>query len=443
MQATSDSHFFGTEKIGKILLKIAPPVMLAQLIQALYNIVDSFFVGSFSNEALTALTVIFPLQLIIVALAVGTGVGVNTYMARKYAQNKVSDANKTAGTGMLLSLITWALFSIIAVVVMRPYVMASAKSPAAVEYAIVYGNIVSVGSIGAFLEGNWTKVHQAKGNMRLPMVAQIIGALVNIVFDPLLIFGYGFFPKMGVAGAALATVLGQCVAAAIVAYKAVCKPPRLKELPHYIKRIYFYGYSSILMQGLYTVYIAALNMILAGFSDAAVTVLGLYYKLQTFFFIPLFGLQTCIVPVLSYNYTRSSFKRCKSIMKNSFVISGAFMLVGTACFLLCPAQMAGLFSSDVQVISISKIAFPIIGSGFVSASFALMMPVFFQAIGDGKKSAFLSLARQIFLLLPVFWLLSLIGMNYTWLAFPICETASGALGLVMYARCVKKWNCGA
>ena len=174
----SDTSFFGTEKIGKILLKIAPPVMVAQLIQALYNIVDSFFIGKYSVNALAALSVIFPLQFIIIAIAVGTGVGVNTYMARCYAQGKEKEANATAGTGMVLELISWVLFSILAVLVMKPYFRISLTSPEAVSYALTYGRIVCVGSIGAFLEGNWSKVHQAKGNMKLPMIAQVTGAVV-------------------------------------------------------------------------------------------------------------------------------------------------------------------------------------------------------------------------------------------------------------------------
>lgn len=436
----SESEFFGKERIGKILFKIAPPVMLAQLIQALYNIIDSFFVGKFSDDALTALTVIYPLQLIIIAFAVGTGVGVNTYMARKYALDREEDARKAAGTGTILELITWAVFALISVIIMRPYVMSSAKVPQAVEYAVIYGNIVCVGSLGAFLEGNWTKVHQARGNMRLPMIAQITGAVVNIIFDPLLIFGIGLFPELGVAGAAYATVLGQVVAAVITGFGGLCRPPETKEMLHYVKRIYWFGYSSILMQALYTVYIVALNIILAGFSDAAVTVLGLYYKMQSFFFIPLFGLQTCIVPVLSFNYAQAAYDRCKRTMRDSFLVSMAFMSAGIVCFLCFPGQIMGLFSGSAEVHEIGKVAFPIIGTSFISAVFSLMMPVFFQAVGDGVTSLMLSLTRQIFCLLPSFWLFSLIGLNYAWLAFPVSETVAGGIGLLLFFKRIKKWE---
>ena len=434
-----DTDYFGTESIGRILLNIAPPVMLAQLIQALYNIVDSFFVGRYSVDALTALSVIYPLQLILIALAVGTGVGVNTYMAKKYAQNRPDAADKAAGTGMVLELMTWAVIAVTSLLIMRPYVLLSAKSDAAVSDAICYGNIVSVGSIGLFLEGNWTKVHQARGNMRLPMIAQIIGAIINIVFDPLLIFGMDIFPGLGVAGAAYATVLGQIAAAVITAFGGIRRPPAFRELKHYIGRIYYYGYSSIVMQSLYTVYILGLNIILAGFSDAAVTVLGLYYKLQSFFFIPLFGLQVCIVPVLSFNYTRRDYKRCREIMRDSLMVSAGFMIAGIIAFVLFPDRLTALFSDNAAVAEVGCTAFPIIGSSFIPAAVTLMMPVFFQAIGKGITSMMLSIIRQLFCLVPIFKLFSLLGLNYAWFSFPVSEIISGTVCVIMYIREIRKW----
>ena len=435
-----ETEFFRTEKIPKILLKIAPPVMLAQLIQAMYNIVDSFFVGKYSGNALTALSVIYPLQLIIIALAVGTGVGVNTYMARQYAQKSTQRAEEAAGTGMVLAFGTWLIFAVLSFAFMRPYVLTSAKTPEAIADAITYGRIVCVGSIGAFLEGNWTKVHQSRGNMRRPMIAQTVGALTNIVLDPILIFGLGPLPEMGVAGAAYATVAGQVAAAVITAFGGVKRPPELRKIFSYAKQIYWYGYASILMQALYTVYIVILNAILAGFSDSAVTVLGLYYKMQTFFFIPLMGLQTCIVPVLSFNYATKSYGRCREIMKDSYLFSCAFMLVGVISFVFFPTQLLKVFSDSSEVIMIGKNAFPIIGTSFIPAVFSLMTPVFFQAIGNGKVSLFLSVMRQIFCLIPIFWVLSLIGLGSTWFAFPISEVIVGTLGMIFYRKTLIEWK---
>ena len=435
-----ENSMFGTEKIWKILLKLAPPVMFAQLIQALYNIVDSYFVGKYSPDGLMALSVIFPIQLIITALAVGTGVGVNTQMARLYAQGKKNEADKTAGAGMVLSFLTWIIFAVTAVLLMRGYVATSAKSTQAVDYGVIYGNIVCAGSLGIYLESIWTKVHQAEGNMRTPMIAQVAGAVTNIILDPILIFGMAGLPELGVAGAAIATVCGQMVAAVITGIHGFRMPPALRDMKNYVQWIYRLGYPSIFMQLLYTVYIVALNMILAGFSDAAVTVLGLYYKVQTFFFIPLMGLQTCIVPVLSYNYAAKKYKRCQMIMRDSILFALLFMLIGVFCFEFIPGELLGIFSQEAAVWKIGVPAFRIIGLSFLPAVFSLLTPVFFQAIGSAKPSAFLSFLRQILCLIPIFWGFSKIGLQYTWLAFPIAEIVTGTVGVFLYRRKTRKWE---
>ena len=256
------TDLFRTEKIPKIL-KIARPVLLAQLIRAVYNIVDSFFVGQYSANLLTALSVIYPLQLIIIALAVGTGVGVNTYMARQYAQKFQQKAEEEARNRMVLEFMTWLIFAVLAAVFMRPYVMTSAKSPEAIEDAVIYGRIVCIGSIGAFLEGNWTKVHQSRGNMRRPMIVQTVGALTNIVPDPIMIFD-GPVPQMGGGMPTLQSAVA--AAAVITAFGGVRRPPEFRKMKVYIKQIYWLGYASILQQAMYTVYIVILNAILAGFS---------------------------------------------------------------------------------------------------------------------------------------------------------------------------------
>lgn len=441
MDEALQNEFFAKEKISRILWKLAPPVMFALLIQALYNIVDSFFVGLYSVDGLTALSVIFPVQFIAISVAVGTGVGVNTYMARKYAQGNVQAADDAAGTGMVLELLSWMLFAVLCYFLMRPYVLTSASEQGAIEAAVVYGNIVCVGSIGIFLEGNWTKVQQAQGKMRVPMLAQVVGALVNIALDPLLIFGWHFIPALGIAGAGYATVIGQLAAAAITFFQGYRRPPAsFAAFLHYAKRIYFYGYAYIIMMATCTIYIVWLNVILATFSDAAVTVLGLYYKLQTFFFIPLFGLCTCIVPVLSFNYTRRAFGRCRELIRQSCYISAAFMVLGFVAFVFFPHQMMNIFSHDAKVHEIGAVAFPIIGTSFFSAVFSLMMPNTFQAIGYGRTSTLLALTRQIFTLMPSFWLLSLLGLNYTWLAFPFSETVAGGIGYYLYRRVTKTWT---
>ena len=433
------TDLFDSDNIWKILLRIAPPVMLAQLIQSMYNIVDSYFVGQYSGEGLTALSVIYPIQLIVTAIAVGTGVGVNTLMSRFYGFGRKKKADKAAGTGTALAVISWMVFALISVLIMRPFAVASSESPVVVEYTVLYGTIVCVGSLGVFLESTWSKVHQAGGNMRLPMIAQISGAAMNIVLDPILIFGAGPVPELGVAGAAIATVVGQFLAAAITS-TGFRRPPKMREIAPYARRIYQLGYPSILMQMLFTVYIMALNLILAGFSDDAVTVLGLYYKVQSFFFIPLAGLQTCIVPLLSYTYAKNFYRRCRHIVRNCILLAMSLMVVGVACFELIPEYLLRIFSSDPEVLRIGVHAFRIVGISFFPAVLSLIFPVFFQAIGAALPSVILSLTRQIFCLIPIFWLFSRIGLGYTWIAFPAAEMITGGLGLCFYLRRIHMWE---
>ena len=442
MRKGTDPSFYGTESIGKVLLKIAPPVMLALLIQALYNIVDSFFVGKYSEHGLTALSVVYPIQLIAIALAVGTGVGVNTLMARFYAEKREDSANETAGCGFVISLIMWTVFALVSFLSMRFFINLSASDPLAVEYAVTYGNIVCVGSIGLFTESIFTKVHQAEGNMTLPMIAQIAGAVCNIVLDPIMIFGMFGCPEMGIAGAAVATVCGQVLAAVITGIKGLRRPPAPYKFLFYTKSIFILGYPSILMQSLYTVYIMALNMILMHFCDEAVTVLGLYYKIQSFFFIPLTGLQTCMVPIISYNYAMENYTRVRRTLKIATGITAAFMIIGTACFELIPVQLLGIFSNSEKVFEIGRVALRIIGISFVPATFSLMMPIFFQAIGKAAPSVLLTLSRQIFCLIPIFYAMSFIGFNYTWIAFPAAEIITGSIGIALYLKQIRAWNCG-
>lgn len=437
---TNNQKAFGKESVLKILLKLAPPVMFAQLIQALYNVVDSFYVGKYSDDGLTALSVIYPVQLLIVAIAVGIGVGVNTLMASYFAKDEKISANKTAGTGMILALICWAIFALSSLAFLKPFVKISAKSELAKQEALTYGMIVCVGSLGIFLESCFTKVHQASGNMWLPTIAQIAGAVTNIILDPVLIFGWAFFPEMGIAGAGIATVIGQFVACFITGIKGAKKPPEFKKSGLYVRKIWHYGYPNMLMQALFTVYIIALNLILASFTDSAITVLGLYYKLQSFFFIPLFALQTCIVPILSYNYVQQKYNRVQQIVKDTLIISCAFMSIGVFCFEVIPVPLIKIFSKNQEVLRIGRIGFRIIGASFLPAVFSLTAPVVFQAIGKSVKSSLLSLTRQIFCLIPTFYLFSLIGLNYCWIAFPLSEIITTILGVLFYAKEVKVWK---
>lgn len=428
------SDYFGTESVGRILLRMAPPVMLAQLIQALYNIVDSLFVGRYSDAGLTALSIVYPLQLLMIALAVGTGVGINTAMAAKLGAGEEKDAREYAGVGTPLAALLWVLFAAAAYVCMPAYAALQTSSPDVIADVVSYGRIVCVFSFGLFFESIWTKVLQARGDMKTPTVAQILGALTNIVLDPLLIFGLCGLPEMGIAGAAIATVAGQVVAALVVMRRGFHRSPALRAYPHRVAVIFRLGIPNILMQSAYTLYIFGLNMILATFSDAAVTVLGLYYKWQTFFFIPIGAMQTCVVPIISYNYAAKKIERCKSTLYTAILVGAGLMAIGTLCFELIPEPMLRLFSSDSQVIRDGVTAFRIIGLSFVPLAFSLTYPVLFQAVGKSVTSSALTVVRTVCLFVPLAYLFSRFGLAYFWLTYPVTDTVVALLGWALSRR---------
>ena len=432
------TDLFGTEKISKILLKLAPPVMLAQLIQALYNIIDSLFVGRYSDSGLTALSIIYPLQLLMIALAVGTGVGINTVMAAKLGVGNEKEADEYAGVGTPLAGFMWLLFAVICWFAMPFYAKMSTNSEVIIHDVIVYGRIVCVFSFGLFLESIWTKVLQSCGDMKTPMTAQIIGAITNIVLDPLLIFGMFGFPKMGIAGAAVATVSGQIMAALIVMKKGFRKSPHRQVYPHHIAKIFQLGIPNILMQSAYTFYILGLNLILATFSDQAVTALGLYYKWQTFFFIPLGAMQTCIVPVISYNYAARNIERCKKTLSASIVFGMSLMALGTLCFVCIPSQMLRVFTSDELVIAIGRVGFRFVGISFLPMVTSLIFPVFFQAVGSSLKSSLLTVIRTVVLFVPLAYLFSRFALNWFWLTYPVTEVITSLTGAYFYRQFLNK-----
>ncbi|WP_294406570.1 MATE family efflux transporter [uncultured Clostridium sp.] len=423
---------FGSDNIIKILLKLAPPVMFAQLIQALYNIIDSFFIGQYSEDGLTALSIIYPVQLLMIALAVGTGVGINTLMAGYSGVGKNREAEETAGTGTILAVIMWVIFAMICYMIMPSYTRMSTHSETVIEQVTLYGRIVCVFSIGLFMESIWTKVLQSGGNMRIPMIAQIMGAIINIILDPVLIFGFWKIPAMGISGAAMATVLGQMAAALIVMKQGFRKSPELRKYPAYIKSIYRFGFPNILMQSAYTFYILGLNLILKTFSNEAITALGLYYKWQTFFFIPLGALQTCIVPIIRYNYSAGKYDRCRKTLTSSVMIGLCLMFVGTLCFELIPSQLISVFSQDALVLSIGTFAFRWIGISFIPMVTSLIFPVFFQAAGCAIRSSLLTILRTVILFVPLGWVFSRFGLERFWMTFVVTETITTVIGFFFY-----------
>ena len=433
----NSTEFFGKEKIYKILLKLAPPIMLAQLIQALYNIVDSLFVGRYSQTGLTALSIIYPIQLLMIAFAVGTGVGINTIMAARLGIGRKKQADEYAGIGTPLAIVMWFIFAFVCWLIMPAYAKMSTDSQIVVNEVIIYGRIVCVFSFGLFLESIWTKVLQANGDMKTPMVAQIFGAVTNIILDPLLIFGMFGLPEMGIGGAAIATVAGQIVAALVVMKKGFVKAPKRYLYLHHIGKIFRLGIPNILMQSAYTFYILGLNLILATFSDQAVTALGLYYKWQTFFFIPLSAMQTCIVPIISYNYAAGDIIRCRKTLTSSVIFGWVLMFFGTICFVLIPTQMLGVFTTDALVIDIGRVGFRFVGISFIPMVTSLIFPVFFQAVGFSMKSSFLTIIRTVILFVPLGYLFSRLGLNWFWMTYPVTEIITSIIGILFYKQFVK------
>ncbi|MBE6879187.1 MAG: MATE family efflux transporter [Ruminococcaceae bacterium] len=435
-----DSTFYGTEKINRIILKIAPPVMLAQLIQALYNIVDSFFVGRFSESGLTALSIIYPLQLLMIALGVGTGVGINTAIAYYMGLGKDKRAKDIAGIAAPLAVVLWVLFAAVCWFVMPAYARMSTDSQQVTKDVVTYGRIVCIFSFGLFAESVWSKILQARGDMKTPMTAQIIGAVINIILDPILIFGMSGIKPFGIAGAAIATVVGQIAAALVVMKKAYSKSPALRKYPFIIKKVYSLGIPNILMQSAYTFYILGLNLILSTFCDQAVTVLGLYYKWQTFFFIPMGAMQTCMVPVISYNFAAQRLDRCKTTFKTGLLWGFSLMFAGTLCFVFMPQILLSVFSSDPLVLEIGNTAFKIIGIGYIPLTTSLLFPVFFQALGQAIKSSALTIVRTVLLFVPLGYLFSRIGLGWFWLTFPVTEILTSLLGLYFYRQFFKNYS---
>ncbi len=431
------NEFFGNEKISKILFKLAPPVMLAQLIQALYNIVDSLYIGRYGSSGLTALSIICPIQLLMIAIAVGTGVGVNTIMAAKLGSGNEKESKEYAGIGTPLEIILWFIFSAVCFFIMPYYARMSTSSPEVIRDVTIYGRIVCIFSFGLFLESMWSKILQANGDMKTPMYAQIIGAVTNIILDPLLIFGMFFFPEMGIAGAATATVAGQIAAAIVVMKKGFQKMPEKNKFIPYTKKTFAAGMPNILMQSAYTLYILGLNLILSRFSDQAVTALGLYYKWQTLFLIPFEAMQACIVPIISFNYAAKNIFRCRKIISLSVIFEVTFMAVGAMCFWLIPGQMLAVFTKDREVISIGSYGLRIIAISFFPMVTSLTFPVFFQAVGCAFKSSLLTVIRTMILFVPLGYVFSKFGLKSFWLTFPITEILTTSVGLVFYKSFIK------
>lgn len=426
---------FAMEKtpMAKLLLKLSPPVMFALLIQAVYNIVDSYFVAKYSAAGLTALSIIFPLQLLMTAVATGTGSGLGILLSKMDGEGKSGEQGGLLSSGLFLGAANYAAFTVLGLPLLQWYFRISSGRPEVQSQGCLYAAIILAGSFGQFMEGICTKILQAKGNMVLPMLAQVAGAVINVILDPLLIFGMAFFPELGIAGAAIATVAGQ-LAAMLITLRVVRRrfPPGGKVSAAACLAIYRSGLPSIVMQSLYTLYIVGLNLILKPFTEDAVTVLGIYYKLQTFFFIPLMGLQQVILPVVSYNYGAGNQERLKELLRDTLLFAFSLMLPATVLFMAFPAELLSVFSREEGILEIGAYALRVISASFLPAGVVMVLTVYFQGVGRGKQSLTLTVLRQVCLLVPLAWLFHYAGLDFVWYTFPVTEFLTMAVGIVLY-----------
>ena len=415
------------------MLKLSPPVMLALLIQSIYNIVDSYFVAQYSLSGLTALSIIFPIQLLMTALGTGTGTGLNILISRMDGNGDTARQRDVVKSGLYLGIWNFLIFTCIGMLLIGSYYTISSNQAEVRAEGIQYAQIIFLGSFGLFMESNCTKLLQAKGNMVTPMLAQVAGAAINLVFDPIFIFGLFGAPELGVAGAAIATIMGQW-AAMLITLRAVFRTYDVRGTFRFKDCIQIYqsGFPSIIMQSLYTLYIVGLNLILKQFTEDAVTVLGIYYKLQTLFFIPLMGLQQVIVPVISFNYGAHDNKRVNDTLRYSILISCGVMALGTFIFMAFPKELISVFAGSTSILNIGTLALRIISVSFLPASFAMMFTVYFQGIGKGKCSVFITVLLQIILLVPLAWLFHFAGLNYVWLTFPVTEVIAMCCCFFLY-----------
>lgn len=449
-ELTQKENKMGTMPLGRLLLVISLPMMISMLVQACYNVVDSIFVSWISENALTAVSLAFPIQNLMISTAVGTGVGVNALLSMRLGQKDEKGVSDAAMNGILLYAITCVIFIILGIFIPRAYFESQTSDPEIIEYGVQYLSIcmiVSVGLYGAIL---FERLLQSTGRTFLSMISQLAGAVTNIIFDPLLIFGVGFFPELGIAGAAWATVLGQIVGFVISFILNITKN---KEIKFHVRKfrpnlgvignIYKVGAPSILLGSIGSVLTYLINLILGAFSSTAIAVYGVYFKLQSFVFMPVFGLNNGIVPIVAYNYGAKRKDRISRAIKLCAIAAIAIMTVGLLIFELFPRQLLSWFNASGEMYAIGIPALRIIALHFPVAAVCITLISVFQALGKGLMSMIVSFVRQIIVLLPAAYLLSLTGnINNIWWAFIIAETASliaSAIGMKsVYNKEIKK-----
>lgn len=442
----SKENKMGVMPVNRLLITMSLPMVISMLVQALYNIVDSVFVAQINEAALTAVSMAFPIQNLMIAVAAGTGTGVNALLSKSLGEKNKRMVDDTANMGVFLAICSYAVFAIIGIFLSRIYFAAQISDAQIIEYGDEYMSVICLFSFGLFGQIITERLLQATGRTIFTMFTQGIGAIINIILDPILIFGLLGLPAMGVTGAAAATVIGQIIAA-ILGF--VCNAVYNHDITLSIKgiftidttvisKVYRVGIPSIIMQSITSVMTFSLNKILAEFSSTAVAVFGVYYKLNSFIFMPVFGMNNGLVPILSYNYGARKPDRIKKTIKLGMKYAVAIMIFGLLLFELFPSGLLGIFDASQEMLSIGCVALRIIASSFVFAGVAIICSTVFQAIGNPLHSLIMSVCRQLLVIVPVAWRLSLSGrLELVWLAFPIAEFVSVAMSIFFMKKTIR------
>ena len=433
----------GVMPVKKLIITMSLPMMISMLVQALYNIVDSVYVARVSESALTAVTLAFPMQSMMIALGSGTGVGINALLSRSLGQKRFDRSDAAANTGILLTLFNALIFLLAGLLLAKPFIATQTADPVIREYGNTYLTIVTCFSIGIFFQLTFERLLQSTGLTVCSMISQGTGAIINIILDPILIFGMFGFPKMGVAGAAWATVTGQ-IAAALIAFVLNMKFNKdihislagvMKPQWDIIRQIYIVGVPSILMMSIGSVMTYSMNRILIAFSATAAAVFGVYFKLQSFFFMPVFGLNNGLIPVLAYNYGARSKARITEALRFALEVAVGVMVLGTVIMNVFPRQLLQLFNASEDMMAIGIPALHIISFHFPIAGVCIALGSVFQAFSKSIYSLIISVGRQLVILIPAAWLLAKTGnVNNVWWAFLIAESASAVLSLYFFRK---------
>lgn len=427
-QTATKENKMGSMPIHTLLLNMAIPMMISMMVQALYNIVDSLFVSRISENALTAVSLAFPIQNLMIAIATGTGVGINALLSRSLGENNQKEANEAAKNGIFLAFLSSIVFFFFGLFGSRFFFHTQTDISEIIEGGTLYLQICTMLSFGIFGVITFERLLQATGRTLYSMITQTTGAVINIILDPIFIFGLFGMPKLGVAGAALATVIGQIASCILAAVINVKKNKEISlEMKNFrpnldtIKKIYAVGIPSIIMASISSVMTFGINKILMVFSSTATAVFGIYFKLQSFIFMPVFGLNNGMIPIIAYNYGAQKRKRITQTIRLSVIYATIIMIIGFFIFQIFPNKLLMMFDASEHMFSIGIPALRIISASFVFAGVSIVLSTVFQAVGKGMSSLIISLVRQLIILLPLAYILSNISLDAIWIAFPISE----------------------